>query len=103
MGGQPQARSANPIIREDNCWFAPATVYHDDRFQLSPAVYPNLADQMELPSINQLWVTYVTYIRLETEFVDLALTLDDYSRSVIGWRWIVRWTPAWQRGRHALR
>ena len=40
---------------------------------------------MELPSINQLWVTYVTYIWLETEFVDLAATLDVYSRSVIGW------------------
>ena len=32
-------------------------------------VYPNLAGQMVLTGINQLWVADITYIRLETEFV----------------------------------
>ena len=35
--------------------------------------------------IDQLWVADITYIRLETEFVYLAVILDAYSRRVIGW------------------
>ena len=34
---------------------------------------------------NQLWVADITYIRLETEFVYLAVILDAFSRRVIGW------------------
>lgn len=48
-------------------------------------VYPNLAGQMELTGINQLWVADITYIRLETEFVYLAVVIDAFSRRVIGW------------------
>ena len=48
-------------------------------------VYPNLAGEMELHGINQLWVADITYIRLETEFVYLAVVMDAYSRRVIGW------------------
>jgi putative transposase len=48
-------------------------------------VYPNLAASMELTGIDQLWVADITYIRLETEFVYLAVVLDAFSRRVIGW------------------
>ena len=48
-------------------------------------VYPNLAKDMELTGLNQLWRADITYIRLETEFVYLAVVLDAYSRRVIGW------------------
>lgn len=48
-------------------------------------VYPNLAETMELTGVNQLWVADITYIRLEEEFVYLAVILDAYSRRVIGW------------------
>ncbi len=48
-------------------------------------VYPNLASQMTLRGIDQLWVADITYIRLETEFVYLAVVIDAYSRRVIGW------------------
>jgi transposase InsO family protein len=48
-------------------------------------VYPNLAKGMKLTGINQLWIADITYIRLETEFVYLAVVLDAYSRRVIGW------------------
>jgi transposase InsO family protein len=40
---------------------------------------------MTLTGINQLWVADITYIRLETEFVYLAVILDAFSRRVIGW------------------
>ena len=39
---------------------------------------------MVLTGIDQLWVADITYIRLETEFVYLAVILDAYSRRVIG-------------------
>jgi putative transposase len=48
-------------------------------------VYPNLAAEMELSRINQLWVADITYIRLQTEFVYLAVVIDAFSRRVIGW------------------
>ena len=48
-------------------------------------VYPNLARDMVLTGINQLWRADITYVRLETEFVYLAVILDAFSRKVIGW------------------
>jgi putative transposase len=48
-------------------------------------VYPNLARDMVLTGINQLWVADITYIRLQFEFVYLAVILDAFSRLVIGW------------------
>jgi len=48
-------------------------------------VYPNLARQMVLTDVDQLWRADITYIRLRAEFVFLAVVLDAYSRRVIGW------------------
>jgi transposase InsO family protein len=48
-------------------------------------VYPNLAQEMALTGIDQLWVADITYIRLQSEFVYLAVVIDAYSRRVIGW------------------
>jgi transposase InsO family protein len=48
-------------------------------------VYLNLAARMTVTGINQLWVADITYIRLRTEFVYLAVLLDRFSRKVIGW------------------
>jgi putative transposase len=48
-------------------------------------VYLNLARRMKLTGIDQLWVADNTYIRLNTEFVYLAVILDGFSRKVVGW------------------
>ena len=48
-------------------------------------VYPNLAREMVLTDVDQLWRADITYIRLQEEFVYLAVILDAYSRRVIGW------------------
>jgi transposase InsO family protein len=48
-------------------------------------VYPNLARELVLSNINQLWVADITYIRLRREFIYLAVLLDAYSRRCIGW------------------
>lgn len=74
------------IMREDNllCLRRRKFVVTTDSNHSQP-VYPNLAGEMRLTGIDQLWVADITYIRLETEFVYLAVILDAYSRRVIGW------------------
>lgn len=47
--------------------------------------YPNLARNLVLTTVNQLWVADITYVRLKEEFVYLAVILDACSRRVIGW------------------
>ena len=56
-------------------------------------VYPDLAPELTLSGVNHLWRADITYIRLEEEFVYLAVILDAYSRRVIGCcgRWTGRW------------
>jgi putative transposase len=46
--------------------------------------YLNLPSRMKLSGPNQLWVAGITYIRLRTEFVYLAVILDSFSRVVVG-------------------
>jgi putative transposase len=48
-------------------------------------IYPNLAGKMTLTGVDQLWVADITYVRLQAEFIFLAVILDAYSRRVIGW------------------
>jgi transposase InsO family protein len=48
-------------------------------------VYVNLAARMTLTGVNQLWVADLTYIRLPTEFVFLAVVMDRFSRKAVGW------------------
>ena len=47
--------------------------------------YLNLARRAKLTGVDQLWVADITYIRLKTEFVYLAVILDAFSRRVVGW------------------
>jgi transposase InsO family protein len=48
-------------------------------------IYPNLVEGMVLTGLDQLWVADITYIRLQVEFVYLAILLDAFSRRCIGW------------------
>ena len=74
------------IMREDNllCLRRRKFVVTTDSNHTRP-VYPNLAASLVLTGLDQLWIADITYIRLETEFVYLAVVLDAYSRRVIGW------------------
>jgi len=74
------------ILREDNllCLRRKKFVITTDSQHEQP-VYPNVAADLVLTGMNQLWVADITYIRLEIEFVFLAVVLDAYSRRVIGW------------------
>jgi len=74
------------MMREDNllCVRRRAFMVTTDSRHNLP-VYPNLAGEMKPTAINQLWVADITYVRLRTEFVYLAVMLDAFSRRVIGW------------------
>jgi putative transposase len=74
------------MMREDNllCMRSRCFVVTTDSRHPLP-IYPNLARQMQLTALNQLWVADITYIRLRTEFVYLAVVLEAFSRRVIGW------------------
>ena len=47
-------------------------------------IYPNLLPDQPLTAINQAWVADITYIRIRTGFVYLAVILDRFSRKAIG-------------------
>lgn len=74
------------LMREDNllCVRRRAFVITTDSRHNLP-VYPNLAREIRPMAVNQLWIADITYIRLRTEFVYLAVVLDAFSRRVIGW------------------
>lgn len=75
------------LMREDNllCLCKGGRIWTTDSNH-SHKVYPNLAKDLELSGVNQLWVADITYIRLLREFVYLAVILDAYSRRCIGWQ-----------------
>src|SRR5215472_7231304 len=80
------AKKVRRLMREDNLLAIRhrkfvVTTDSDHSF----GVYPNLAQYLELSDINQLWVADITYVRLQQEFVYLAVVLDAHSRRVIGW------------------
>ena len=86
QGWEVNHKRVGRIMREDNllCLRRKKFVVTTDSNH-NFRVYPNLAGTMELTGIDQLWIADITYIRLETEFVYLAVVLDAFSRRVIGW------------------
>jgi putative transposase len=85
-GWKANHKRVHRILREDNllCLRRRKFVGTTDSKHPHP-VFPNLAADLEVTGINQLWVADITYIRLESEFVYLAVILDAFSRRVLGW------------------
>jgi transposase InsO family protein len=75
------------LMREDNLLclrtrrFAPVTTDSQHGWR----VWPNLARGLVTRNLNELWVADITYVRLQEEFVYVAVVLDAHSRRVIGW------------------
>ena len=85
-GWKVNHKRVHRIMREDNllCLRRRKFVVTTDSNR-SHRVYPNVAAGIETTAVNQLWVADITYIRLGTEFVYLAVVLDAFSRRVVGW------------------
>ncbi len=75
------------LMREDNllCLRRKRAFILTTDSRHSQPIYPNLAREMVVTSINQLWVSDITYIRLQREFIYLAVVMDAFSRRVVGW------------------
>lgn len=74
------------IMREDNLLSVREQWLQEDEHSLRIArIHLNLASRMTLSGPNQLWVADITYIRLASELVYLAIVLDVFSRKVISW------------------
>jgi len=86
QGWEVNPKRVGRLMREDNllCVRKRKFVVTTDSAH-NRKVYRNLAGEMSLSGIDQLWVADITYIRLEAEFVYLAVIIDAYSRRVIGW------------------
>jgi putative transposase len=86
QGWKVNPKKVQRLLREDNLLcirkkkFVVTTNSNHNRL-----IYPNLAAEMVLSGVNQLWVADITYVRLAEEFIYLAVILDAYSRRVIGW------------------
>ncbi len=86
QGWQVNPKRVYRLMREDNLLcvrkrkFVVTTDSNHGR-----KIYPNLARDLVLTGVDQLWVADITYIRLAEEFVYLAVVLDAFSRRVIGW------------------
>lgn len=85
-GWEVNHKRVHRLMQEDNllCLRQRRFILTTDSQHPHP-VYPNRAADLELTGLNQLWVADITYIRLEQEFVYLAVVLDAHSRRVIGW------------------
>jgi transposase InsO family protein len=86
QGFQVNGKRVLRLMREDNLLSVRRRTFlvtTDSRHPLH--IHLNLAARMKLAGINQLWVADITYIRLQREFVYLAVILDAYSRKVVGW------------------
>lgn len=74
------------LMKEDNLIAVqPKAFMSTTDSQQELEVHLNLARRMKLTAIDQLWVADITYIRLQGEFVYLAVILDAFSRKVVGW------------------
>ncbi|MCE2471355.1 MAG: IS3 family transposase [Anaerolineae bacterium] len=63
--------------------------------------YPNLIKGIQPERPNQVWVADITYVRVGSEFVYLAVIMDVFTRSVRGWH--ISWTAGQSLTLAALR
>jgi len=86
-GWQANHKRVLRLMREDNLLclkrrpFVPMTTDSKHGWR----VVPNLARDIELTGLNQLWVADITYVHLKEAFAYLAIVLDAFSRRVVGW------------------
>ena len=85
-GWRVNRKKVQRMMREDNLIAsAQAPVHRHHRLQSCSAGVSESGADIVLTGIDQLWRADITYVRLETKFVYLAVVFDAFSRKVIGW------------------
>ena len=73
------------VMRENNLNVKPRKRRGDGSETVTGSPYPNLAKGFVADGPDQLWVGDITYIRLRSGFVYLAVLIDAWSRRVVGY------------------
>ena len=73
-------KQENLVCRQKKA-FRPVTTNSNHSFR----IYPNLAKNLKVTRLNQLWVGDITYVRLPHGFAYLATIIDVFSRKCVGW------------------
>lgn len=60
----------------------PRTTFSDHGY----ATYENLAEDLELNAVGQVWVADITYVRTQQGFLYLSLIMDAYSKKIVGYQ-----------------
>ena len=86
QGQQINHKKVYRIMKENNLLvrrkkFRPITTQSDHGLP----IHPNLAKDLIVTGLNQLWVADITYIYLSLGFAYLAAILDIFSRKCVGW------------------
>lgn len=90
INGQPVNHKRIYRLMKDNCLLCQIEKnwINTTDSDLGFKKYPNLIkdqEQFKLTGLDQLWVSDITYIRLQDQFIYLAVILDAFSRRVIGY------------------
>lgn len=79
-------RLVRRLMREDNLLRLRRRRKHGPRYQPHGlATYPNLAREVMVNGIDQLWRADLTYVRVRSGFVFAAVLMDAHSRRSLGW------------------
>ncbi len=73
------------LMQEENLLVAVRRFCRTTDSQHSYGRYPNLIKGLAIVRPEQVWCADITYIRLQKEFVYLAVVLDIFTRSIRGW------------------
>lgn len=86
MGTIVNAKRIRRVMREYRLWpIVWKTFVRTTQSDHGLPLYPNLMADRSITGLNQVWASDITYIRILTCFVYLAVILDLFSRKVIGW------------------
>lgn len=85
-GKQVNHKRVLRIMREDNllCVRKKFKIMTTDSNHKLP-VFPNLAKELDVTRLNQLWVADITYVQLQRDFIYLSAIIEAFSRKCIGW------------------
>lgn len=73
------------LMREDNLLVEVKRYCRTTCSQHPYGRFPNLVKGLEIVSPDQVWCGDITYIRLQREFVYLAVLMDIFTRAIRGW------------------
>ena len=74
-------------MHQGNCLAqrAPRRYVKTTQTQEGQPIFANLAKEMQVTDLNQLWRADLTYVHVQNGMVYLACVLDAYSRKCVGW------------------